>query len=132
MLMGPALYFFYAHSMMSTGKHHPWPSYALALCGPVLVILVMLPFFALTSEEKLALSSPATRDPQLFNTILFICGASSALFIDFTFAYLTAAMRLQKQHRQRVMEHYANIETRALDWFKILLLTWGAVWLLIP
>ena len=42
-LLGPALYF-YAHAMMSPDKAIDKRLYALALSGPILVILAMLPF----------------------------------------------------------------------------------------
>src|SRR5690606_6423404 len=36
----------------------------------------------------------------------------------------------QAQHRRRVMEQYANIESRSLDWLRSMLVVWGFVWLL--
>ncbi|HEY7771778.1 MAG TPA: helix-turn-helix transcriptional regulator [Marinagarivorans sp.] len=129
MLMGPALYL-YARSMMPTEQLRVWPTLGLALLGPLLIVIVMAPFFQLTADEKLALASPATRDPDLFRLTLIICGATSVIFVAVTLCYLMAALRLQARHRQRVMEQYANIETRSLDWLRFMLVVWGGVWLL--
>lgn len=129
MLMGPALYL-YTRSMMPTEKLRVWPTVGLALLGLLAITLVMSPFFQLTAEEKLALANPEIRDPGLFRLMLIICSATSVIFVVFTLCYVFAALRLQAQHRRRVMEQYANIESRSLDWLRSMLVVWGFVWLL--
>lgn len=129
MLLGPALYFF-AFATMSPEKALPTKVYLMALLGPLVVILGMLPFiFGITAEEKLALANPVTRDPDLWKIALFTCLFSMLAFIVFTGLYLAAAFRLQTQHRLQLMERFSDIEKRSMDWFKVILILWGSVWL---
>lgn len=129
MLMGPALYL-YTRSIIPTEKLRVWPTVGMALLGLLLIALVMAPFFQLTAEEKLALADPETRDPDIFRLMLIICSATSVIFVVITLCYVFAALQLQARHRRRVMEQYANIESRSLDWLRSMLLVWGFVWLL--
>lgn len=129
MLLGPALYF-YAHSMMASEQLKVSRAYGLALLGPVVILLIMLPFVGLSAEQKLSLANPATRDPVLWQLAITTCALAAGIFVAYTAAYLLAALRLQNRHRARMMEQYANIETRSLDWLRIMLLVWGLVWLL--
>lgn len=129
MLMGPALYL-YTGSIIPTEKLRVWPTIGLALLGLLLIALVMSPFFQLTAAEKLTLANPEIRDPDLFRLMLIICSATSVIFVVYTLCYVFAALRLQARHRRRVMEQYANIESRSLDWLRSMLVVWGLVWLL--
>lgn len=129
-LLGPALYF-YAFATMSPHKELPTKAYLLALMGPILVVLVMLPFLlGISSEQKLALASPSTRDPELWKIALLTCSAAMLIFILFTGAYLTATLRMHAKHRQQLMERFSSLEKRSMDWFKGVLLLWGIAWLL--
>lgn len=128
-LLGPALYF-YAFATMSPQKTLPKNAYLLALLGPVIVILGMLPFiFGISSEQKLALANPATRDPELFKIALTTCLFAMLAFITFTAIYLVATFRLQNRHRLQLMERFSDIEKRSMDWFKRVLILWAVVWL---
>jgi len=129
-LLGPALYF-YAHATMSPDKAIDKRMSALALSGPILVLLVMLPFiFLITPAEKLALADPSTRDPELWQIALFTCLSATFLFITFTILFLVAALKLHNSHRQQLMERFSEIEQRSLDWFRPILVIWGAAWLM--
>lgn len=127
-LLGPAV-FFYTRAL--TAPENPgfggldW----LALLAPVLVILASLPFAGLSAEEKLALADPATRNPEHFRIALFTCTASLALFLVSTAVYLVAALRLQMRHRREMMDTFANIERRSLDWLRTLLLVFAGAWM---
>lgn len=128
-LMGPALYF-YAHATMAPESALPRLSYAKALSGPALVVLVMLPFiFGMTPAQKLALATPATRDPELWQIALMTCLAAMLVFVLFTGIYLVATLKLHARHRQQLMLRYASLEKRSMDWFKVVLILWGAAWL---
>lgn len=130
MLLGPAL-FFYAYAAMSPDKTLPKHSFLLAFLGPLIVVIGMLPFaFGIAPADKLALANPATRDPELFKIALFTCLFCMITFIAFTGIYLAAAFHLQNNHRQQLMERFSNIEQRAMDWFKLVLILWGCVWFL--
>lgn len=130
MLLGPAL-FFYAYAAMSPGKSIPKKFYLWALTGPVIVILGILPFlFGISPEDKLALADPATRDPELFKIAAFTCLFALSVFVIFTGIYLVATFKLQRRHRLQLMEKYAALESRAMDWLKIILVLWGAAWFL--
>ncbi|WDE14418.1 helix-turn-helix transcriptional regulator [Thalassomonas haliotis] len=130
MLLGPALYF-YAFATMSFEKTLPKKAYMLALLGPVIVILGMLPFvFGISAEDKLALADPATRDADLFQIALLTCLFALSAFIFVTCAYLAATLRLQSRHRLQLMERFSSIEKRSMDWFKVILVLWGCVWFL--
>ncbi|WDE08376.1 helix-turn-helix transcriptional regulator [Thalassomonas viridans] len=130
MLLGPALYF-YALATMSPEKTLPKKAYILALLGPLIVILGMLPFiFGITPEEKLALADPATRDAELFQIALLTCLFAMLSFIFFTGIYLAATFKLQSRHRLQLMERFSAIEKRSMDWFKVILVLWGCVWFL--
>ncbi|CAH9050260.1 HTH-type transcriptional activator RhaR [Pseudoalteromonas holothuriae] len=129
MLLGPALYF-YAFATMSPEKALPKKAHILALLGPVIVIIGMLPFiFGITSDEKLAMANPATRDPELFKIAVFTCVFSMCTFIVFTGLYLAATFKLQNQHCLQLMERFSDIEKRSMNWFKTVLVLWGFVWL---
>ncbi len=128
-LLGPALYF-YACATMSPEQSLPRKAYLLALLGPIIVLLGMLPFLFISPEDKLAMATPATRDKELFKIALFTCAFAMVTFIAFTAAYLIATFKLQKQHRQQLMQRFSSIEKRSMDWFKTVLILWGCVWLL--
>ena len=129
-LLGPALYF-YAHAAMSPDKTIDKRLYATALSGPVLVLLVMLPFiFAMTPAEKLALANPATRDPALWKIAVFTCLTATLVFISYTVLFLIMALKLHNSHRQQLMERFSEIEQSSLAWFRRVLVIWGAVWLM--
>lgn len=129
MLLGPALYF-YAYSVMSPDKQLTRTAYFIALLGPIVVVLVMLPFLLISPEDKLAMATPATRDAELFKIALFTCTFAMVSFVVFTASYLIVTFRLQKQHRQQLMLRYSSIEKRSMDWFGSVLILWGGVWLL--
>jgi len=129
-LLGPALYF-YAHATMSPDKVIDKRMWALALSGPILVVLAMLPFiFMISPAEKLALANPATRDPQLWQIALYTCFFATFVFISFTVLFLALAFKLHNAHRQQLMERFSEIEQRELGWFSTILVIWGAVWLM--
>lgn len=128
-LLGPALYF-YAYASMSPQKKLSIKAYLLALLGPIIVIAGILPFIFISPEDKLAMANPLTRDPELFKVALFACFFSMAAFVIFTAVYLWATFKLQQQHRIQLLERFSSIEKRSMDWFKIILVLWGCVWLL--
>ncbi len=129
-LLAPALYF-YAHATLSPDKNISKSMYALALSGPIIVILSMLPFmFMISPAEKLALVNPATRDPELWKIAVFTCSFTSFVFIAFTFLFLTMALKLHSSHRQQLMERFSEIEQRSVDWLRTMLIIWGAAWLM--
>lgn len=127
MALGPAV-FFYTRALISSEKPKfgglDWTS----LIGPALIILVSLPFAGLSAEEKLALVDPVTRNPDHFAIAIFTCTASLFIFLGFTAFYLVAAVRLQVEHRRKMMEQFANIETQSLDWLRTILLVFAGAW----
>ena len=129
-LLGPALYF-YALATMSPSRELPRSQYLLALSGPVLVIIAILPFIlGFSAEEKLALADPKTRNPEHFKVALFACLSALTLFMIFTASYLVATLRLHTRHRENLLNRFSSIERRSLDWFRVILWLWGAAWLL--
>ena len=129
-LLGPALYF-YAHATMSPAKAIDKRLWALALSGPILVLLAMLPFiFVISPAEKLALANPSTRNPELWQIAVFTCLFATFVFISFTVLYLVMALKLHNSHHQQLLERFSEIEQRSLDWFRTVLVIWGAVWLM--
>ena len=129
-LLGPALYF-YAHATMSPDKALNKRVWLLALSGPVIVILAMLPFiFMISPAEKLALATPSTRDPKLWQIAVLTCLFTTFVFILFTFLFLVMALKLHSNHRQQLMERFSDIEQRSLDWFRPVMMIWGLVWLM--
>ena len=129
-LLGPALYF-YAHATMSPDKAVDKRLSALAISGPILVLLAMLPFiFMISPAEKLALANPSTRDPELWQIAVFTCLFATFIFILFTVLFLVTALKLHNSHRQQLMERFSEIEQRSLDWFTPVLVIWGAAWLM--
>ena len=129
-LLGPALYF-YAIATMSPKGIISIRNYATAALGPLLVMLAMAPFaLGLSSEEKLALADPLTRDPENFKLALLACSSAMSIFAVFTGIYLFAALKLHRRHRAQLMVRFSAIEQRSLDWFKVMLLLWGCTWLM--
>lgn len=129
-LLGPAL-FFYAIATMSPAKKIDKPLYILAVSGPFFVLVAMLPFiFMISPAEKLALATPSTRDPELWKIAVFTCLFATFVFIFFTALFLVMTLRLHSAHRKQLMERYSEIETSSLDWFRVVLLIWGAAWLM--
>lgn len=129
-LLGPVLYF-YAYASMSSDKGTNKRMLILALSGPIIVLLGMLPFIFMSSPaEKVALALPSTRDPELWKIAVFTCLFTTVVFIFYTLVYLVAALKLHSAHRQQLMNRFSDIEQRSLDWFRPVLFIWGAVWLL--
>ncbi len=129
-LLGPA-FFFYALAAMSPDKKIDKRLCALALSGPVLVLLAMLPFiFMISPAEKLALVNPSTRDPELWQIAVFTCFSTTFVFISFTALFLVMTLKLHNSHRQQLMERFSEIEQRSLDWFRTILIIWGVAWLM--
>ncbi len=129
-LLGPALYF-YAHATMSPDHAVDKKVWALALSGPIIVVLAMLPFiFMITPAEKLALANPTTRDPELWKIAVFTCLFTTFVFILFTALFLVMALKLHNTHRQQLMERFSEIEQRSLGWFSTVLIFWGVAWLM--
>lgn len=129
-LLGAVLYG-YAHAVMSPEKLIDNRLKLIALSGPVVVVLVMLPFiFLITPAEKLALASPETRDPELWKIAVSTCLTTTAIFIAYTLFFLSQALKLHNSHRQQLMERYSSIQQRSVDWFRPVLFLWGAVWLM--
>ena len=128
-LLGPALYF-YAYATMSSNKVMDKRLSALALLGPVIVILAMLPFIFISPADKLALADPATRDPELWKIAVSTCLFTTCAFIFYTFLYLILALKLHEKHCQQLMERFSDIEQQSLAWFKPILFIWGAAWLM--
>ncbi|WP_226996479.1 helix-turn-helix domain-containing protein [Thalassotalea crassostreae] len=129
-LLGPAFYF-YAHATMSPDKAISKSLLALTFSGPILVVLAMMPFMLLISPaEKLALADPTTRDPELWKIAVYTCLFATILFISFTVIFLVLALKLHNRHLQQLMERFSDIEQCALDWFKPVLIIWGAIWLM--
>ncbi len=127
-LLGPAV-FFYTRALIAP-ERKVWSGWDwLALSGPVLVILASLPFAGLSAAEKLALADPATRIPEHYRIAVFTCTASLFIFLATTAIYLVAALRMQARHRRRMMEQFANIERRSLDWLRTILLVFAGAWL---
>jgi AraC-like DNA-binding protein len=129
-LLGPVLYF-YAYASMSPDKGTNKRMAVLALSGPIIVLLGMLPFiFMISPAEKIALALPSTRDPELWKIAVFTCFFTTFIFIFYTLLYLVAALKLHNTHRQQLMERFSDIEQRSLDWFRPVLFVWGTVWLM--
>jgi AraC-like DNA-binding protein len=129
-LLGPVLYF-YAYASMSPDKGTNKRMAVLALSGPIIVLLGMLPFiFMISPAEKIALALPSTRDPELWKIAVFTCFFTTFVFIFYTLLYLVAALKLHDSHRQQLMERFSEIEQRSLDWFRPVLFIWGATWLM--
>ncbi|WP_394692301.1 helix-turn-helix transcriptional regulator [Hyphobacterium sp.] len=128
MALGPAV-FFYTRALVSPERPRFGRLDWLWLLGPALIILVWIPFGALSAEEKLALVDPATRNPVHFRMAIFTCTASLVVFIGFTAIYLVAALRLQMRHRRTMMAQFANIERKSLDWLRAILLVFAVAWL---
>lgn len=102
----------------------------LCLVGPVLAVIVSLPFSSLSAAEKLALVDPATRNPEHWRLALFTCTATLVVFLGTTGLYLVSALRLQGRHRRRMMQEFANIERRSLDWLRAVLMVFVVAWLM--
>ena len=128
MLLAPALYL-YTFSLITPIKSVDLRFLAIAMLGPLLVVIIMLPFSSISAADKLALANPATRDPELFQLAIATCISVTFLFIAFSAIYLVMAFRLQSQHRVRMMEHYSNLERRSLDWLRTMLVVWGGAWM---
>ena len=93
-------------------------------------MVVTLPFSNLSAAEKLALVDPATRDPAHWRIAVFTCTASLIIFLGTTSVYLISALRRQMRHRRQMMQEFANIERRSLDWLRAVLMVFVAGWLL--
>lgn len=127
MVLGPAVYFF-TRALISTQAPRFGGLDWLVLLGPVLVLVATLPFASLSAEQKLALADPATRNPDHFRIALYTCTASLVIFLAFTACYLAAALRLQVRHRRRMLEEFANVERKSLDWLRTILLVFAGAW----
>lgn len=127
-LLGPALYF-YVRAMKARKPRRFAGSDWWVLSGPLLVVLIMLPFSQVSATDKLALADPVTRDPDLFLLALTTRAAAIVVFSVFTAIYLIGALRLQFTHKVNVKRVYSNLEKRSLDWLKMLFAAWALGWI---
>lgn len=127
-MLGPSV-FFYIRSLISAEKRGFRDLDWMSLTGPALVLLVSLPFAGLSAQEKLALADPATRNPDHYRIAVFTCTASLLIFLASTGVYLALALRIQSAHRARMMQQFANIERRSLDWLRTILFIFAGAWL---
>ncbi|NOU49805.1 helix-turn-helix transcriptional regulator [Pseudoalteromonas sp. JBTF-M23] len=126
--IGPAFYF-YTRSLLLRANKNSIKSIILACVGPALVMLSFMPFALLVSaEQKLALANPATRDPALYQFALLTCLSTTLVFLGTTLTYFRAAYMLQVKHRAQLMQRFSDIQRQSLDWLRIILILWGAVW----
>lgn len=123
-LLGPLIYL-YVRAMTAPAPRRLSPRDALAVTGPLGVLVAAAPFYRLPATEKLALADPLTRDPGTFALAVWSCAAALALFVLFGFGYLAAAILHLRRHGARVRDHYANVEGRALGWLPVMLLVLG-------
>lgn len=128
MALGPVV-FFYTRALVSQKKTRFGGLDWMWLLGPAIIILVWIPFGGLSASEKLALVDPATRDPGHFQLAIFTCTASLVVFVGFTAIYLIAALRLQMRHRREMMQQFANIERKSLDWLRAILFAFAVAWM---
>lgn len=126
--LGPLL-FFYVRSMVSPEPLRFGGRDWLSVLGPVLALLISLPFLLLSADQKLALVNPETRDPLHYRMALAACAGGMLIFLSFTMAYLFAALRLQTRHLIAMKTQRANVESLSLDWLRKILIFWSIAWL---
>jgi AraC-like DNA-binding protein len=62
---------------------------------------------------------------------LLACTAAVLFFLAFTTYYIFNALKLQTGHRIKMMQQFANIEQRSLDWLRKVLLLFSIAWFLL-
>lgn len=124
-LLGPAVYYYTRAMTARSPRSFSWRD-GFALAGPLLVLVAVAPFYALTATQKLALADPQTRDPETFALALTSCALAFAIFVAFGFGYIGAAIIHLLKHRRQVRDHYANVERRTLNWLPVMLVILAA------
>lgn len=127
LLLGPTIYF-YTRSLVSPGAiwltRKDWP----ALIAPTAALLVALPYYILSSEQKIALMSPETRDPEIYAAALLGCKIGFGLFLISSLAYLYASQRLFQTHERKLRDLFSRIDDKTVDWLRWIILILAVGW----
>lgn len=140
LLVGPTIYAYVA-AMTSPDPPRYDATSVFKLGWPALVaILLAMPFYGLTAEEKLAIHSGAgiDSDPAQNADDVILRTAFLILFLGTAFGYLVAAFRRLTHHIAHVRDYFSNIEDKTLNWLRWMMLAlvaalaWGlfkSVWI---
>ncbi len=114
--------------------------YTLALCNPgrlkagklmihiilpAVILLIVLPFSFLPSNEKLDIIEGNSKSSQLFSSALFMLLTFSAVY------YVLITNKLLSEHRKRILNHFSSQERINLNWLRILFYGMALLWILI-
>jgi len=121
LLLAPAIYF-YARALTSEQNHWLKRKDFQALLAPFIAVLVAMPYYLLSANEKIALMSPETRNIELYERAILGCQISLVLFLIVSFIYLVAAFRLFKQHAFKIRELFSRVEDKSLSWLRWVIL----------
>ena len=127
LLLAPLIYF-YARAVTSPNVHWLKARDAITLIAPIAAIIVAMPWYGLTAEQKIAMMDPATRDPELFERAKLGCQIGFVLFIITSLIYLTAAYRAFVEHTRRIRTLFSRIDDKNMDWLRWLLLILSIGW----
>jgi AraC-like DNA-binding protein len=91
----------------------------------IAIVLYLIPFFTLPSEEKIAIFRNQGAGYEVFNRILVYAIGTSGV------VYITWSGLLLRKHRRRILDRFSYQDKIDLQWLRIL--TWGmaGIWLLI-
>lgn len=97
----------------------------LHLVLPLFIIIIELPFFLLSSKEKMEVFQ---NNGKGFETIMSV---SAALLYFSGFFYVFITSRLLQKHKKRIMNQFSNQEKINLNWLRFLSFTMIVMWVLI-
>jgi len=117
LLLAPALYF-YARAITSEQNYRLKYKDFPALLAPFIAVLVAMPYYLLSANEKIALMSATTRNIELYERAILGCQIGLVLFLIVSFIYLFAAFRLFKDHAFKIREIFSRVEDKTLSWLR--------------
>ncbi len=122
-LHGPFLYLYTQRlTLPNAAQDRKWPLHFLL---PIIIVLILSPFYQLGSEMKLEVWRNAG---QGFERHLLLCRAlltlSGIYYVVFTY-------RLLRQHRARILREFSNREKINLDWLQFLFYGMAVLWFVI-
>ncbi|MGB4772864.1 MAG: helix-turn-helix domain-containing protein [Chitinophagaceae bacterium] len=123
LIHGPFLYLYTAASTnMLPSRKRIWFLHFLPF---LLTIVLLLPLYIKSGQEKLAIYMSGGEDYYLFNQILLL-----AIYVS-GIAYIIASFILLRKHRRNIGEQFSYEEKINLNWLRYLIIGLLVLWLII-
>jgi AraC-like DNA-binding protein len=115
--------FLYAYTRALTRRPLKLPVLLLHFLPALAIAVRLIPFFLLTTAEKLAIFDSHGAGYETFNTIRYIATVVSGIL------YVILSSLALRKHRRDIAEQFSNTDKINLAWLQYLIYWIGAIWL---